>query len=233
MQSFKQYLQEDTASNSEYVQRIRDLLNDWASQELIPNDPKKNSLHGFKISASGIVDCQLGTLIIYDEMLDANGEFPFKIRNAKYMILERLEKLKSFKNFPEKLVCKSDYRDVFITYHLFKYRKITSFENFPKYCPNGEIQLEAFVNASFSNIHKHILDAETIRINPNYVGPILSFLKIPTLTDVYAFTGDVNDESESCKEALSILNKHLNGNRDFIACQRELIEKDLDEYAEL
>ena len=232
MLNFKQYLQEAKASNVEYVQHIRDLLNDWASQELIPNEPKKNSLHGFKISATGIVDCQLGTFVIYNEMLDANGEFPFKIRNAKYMILRCQEKLKSFKNFPEKLVCKSDYRDVLITYHLFKYRKITSFENFPKYCPNGQIQLEAFVNASFSNIHKHILDAESIRINPNYVGPILSFLKIPTLTDVYAFIGDVNDESESCKEALEILNKHLNGNRNILACANELRIAKLYEYAQ-
>jgi hypothetical protein len=73
----------------------------------------------------------------------------------------------------------------------------------------------------------------TIIVPPAYRG-FLSFLKINKLKSLYLPIA--NEYSKLYKqeafEAKEVVNDHLIGDRDTITCQRELIEKDLDEYAE-
>jgi hypothetical protein len=58
-------------------------------------------------------------------------------------------------------------------------------------------------------------------------------LKIKNLEDIVLSSLTKKDEVENFKQAKKIIFEYIkNGNNDAIACQRELIEKDLDEYAE-
>ncbi len=88
------------------------------------------------------------------------------------------------------------------------------------------------------NIEKHIefQAAYEIRIDSSkYVGGVLNLLKLPNLTKVYA-TVTLPQPADKrfinpFNLALAIVSNHLL-DKDTIACQRELIENDLDEYAE-
>ncbi len=74
----------------------------------------------------------------------------------------------------------------------------------------------------------------SIIVPPTYKG-YLSFLKIKKLKNTIIISASLTRDAydKGAIEAKDIINDHLDGDRDVIACQRELIEKDLDEYAEL
>jgi hypothetical protein len=66
-----------------------------------------------------------------------------------------------------------------------------------------------------------------ISINEEYVGPMLGFLKIVNLKEIR----HLYSENGKLAEAAEIINEYL-PKGDSVACQRKLIENDLDEYAE-
>jgi hypothetical protein len=64
---------------------------------------------------------------------------------------------------------------------------------------------------------------------PEETKGLLSFVKIQNLMKV----SPLSTASDELKEACKIVTKYCEANRhDAIACQRKLIESDLDEYAE-
>ncbi len=82
---------------------------------------------------------------------------------------------------------------------------------------------------SFHDIHKAI-DTKDLRIcvhsSHKITSSVLGLLKMPRLQNLMYIMDPV-------PEWFNIVHKHFEGEKDLVACQRELIEKDLDEYAEL
>jgi hypothetical protein len=130
----------------------------------------------------------------------------------------------TFKNFPDKVLNNSNgtMLNIFGVNSTMKGPNIHSLEGVPRHI-NGSADFSHFPKLSFANVHKHIDYVEGVKFPYPYKGPILGFLKINGLSSV-------TDHGDKWQQ---ILNKHLaSSKRDAIACQRELIEKDLDEYAE-
>jgi len=119
--------------------------------------------------------------------------------------------------------------------------KISSFENFPNLCRFLSLgqckQLK-----SLKGINKHILAIGT-RYNSGYIDlsdapiedSILSLIKIDYLDSIYYHPTSSNELSRRLRKAISIVNKHIKdkSNSSILSAQKELIEADLDEYAEL
>jgi hypothetical protein len=161
-------------------------------------------------------------------MLTPEGTLPFKMSRAKTIFL-KAGRLSSFKNFPETIICPvtaSNNNCFMMSSRSFD--KITSLEGFPKYC-KGTVALGPLDKISFHNVHKHILEADKIIIDGRYEGPLLGFLKIQNLKSI-VFSGFVKNEKVS--KAIQIVNTYLPlGN--VLACQEELIDNDLKDYAEI
>lgn len=64
---------------------------------------------------------------------------------------------------------------------------------------------------------------------------LLSLLKISSLRDftIYDLDGDPDKIDAKLAKAFEIVTEHFHGDKDVIACQTELIDADLDEYAKL
>ncbi len=204
---------------------VVDMINYWAEKEWIAKGHSYGmSVHGFQVDSMGNVEVHLQKFELVNEMLNPDGTFPFKLTRANVMKV-RANKLSSFKNFPEVL---ERLPLNFLVFDMLapNFPHLTSLEGFPKYC-KGHVRLSMAKNLSFTNVHKHIFAAEEITVNPYYVGPMLGFLKIENLKEIrYLFADKGNFH-----EAAEIINKYL-PKGDVVKCQRELIENDLDEYAE-
>jgi hypothetical protein len=94
----------------------------------------------------------------------------------------------------------------------------------------GDINLVNNRLTSLHNIHRHIKIAKpnsTLYLNENPIrSHVLGVLKIRDL-------GSVNFGDVINFELTNIINHHLQGDRDVMACQDELIDSGLDEYAQL
>ena len=140
----------------------------------------------------------------------------------------------------------------FIFYGDLDRSKLTSLEGSPEKCqsfsiehvkklsslkgitPNlVELKLDNCVGLkSFKDIHKHVKSLKKLfLINTIPSSHILGLLLINGLSFLsYEIDDDVYDDR--LITALDIIKKHLH-DKDILACQTELIEKDLDEYAQL
>ncbi len=110
--------------------------------------------------------------------------------------------------------------------------KITSLEGIPKII-DGSLDLIDNPITSFHNIHTMITEVSKIYVPTSVSSCLLGVLKIkkPPLLST-ASVDRKNTNYPILLKAVSIINKYQTSN-DIIACQRELIENDLDEYAEL
>jgi hypothetical protein len=110
---------------------------------------------------------------------------------------------------------------------------------YSNYIPTFPVECEFFKltitpDIKFTGIHK-VLDCFQLQLNDfhNFKGGgLLSLLKLnPSTTVRLSINGKMYPELAS---AWNIIQTYLSSkNRDLVACQRKLIEKDLDEYAEL
>jgi hypothetical protein len=110
--------------------------------------------------------------------------------------------------------------DKFICYN----NKLTSLEG----CPSSMVALVAHTNnlTSLNDIHKHIKHLSSFADfdgNP-ITSHVLGLLRIQ---------GGFDEVSLDNKDVEKILNKHLRGDRDILACQEELIEAGFEEFAQL
>jgi|688.fasta_scaffold11334_7 hypothetical protein len=222
MQSFKQYLSE--ASNPDDKQ-IREMIGKYKSGELgrcrFPNKFPRHAVKNGKIYLKK-------PLIIEHCMFDDNDELLFPIAEALRLVIWNVPK--TFKNFPE-IVGEGGIE--FSTGN-----QIQSLDGFPSDISN-RLDTSRIRNFDFTNFNKYVkrLDGWLIT-SALYEGPLLSLLKIRDLKHVGFIdhhSGKSQDEVKikvNLRNACNIINKYLPlGN--FIECQRELIENDLDEYAEL
>lgn len=82
------------------------------------------------------------------------------------------------------------------------------------------------------NIHKYVkwIGAE-LEIDANINGHLLGVLKIKELSGVWIFVPQ--SLNHKLNAAIGIINKYLNTSRDIHACQEELLEAGLKEFAKL
>lgn len=105
---------------------------------------------------------------------------------------------------------------------------IKRWDNFP---PGKYIQLaDRVVIESFSGIEKQIY-TEKIEIGEDQNMPkgLLRLLKMQSMKELKVH----GDSDNQLVRAAEILNKHLEGDKNIIECQAELIDADLEEYAKL
>jgi hypothetical protein len=88
-----------------------------------------------------------------------------------------------------------------------------------------EIELVINHQTGLSNIHE-MIDCQTLRMDGarKVTRSVLALLRIPSLKSLYA-----DDRSGWVK----IVSEHLKGEKDILACQEELINRGLKEYARL
>ncbi len=208
------------AKITEWRNRIKDDRNRFMSTDIKPFgnftiEPDERG--GYGIVHTGKV------LTLHEWMFDNNGELELKFISCNLLRISGAN-VKSFKNFPE-LILNLNSDDLYPPsfYASYVNHGVTSLEGVPKFI-RGNANFTNFENISFSNAHKHITHVDRLTLPLKYKGPVLSLLKIPGLKSVLNHPNSYTQ----------ILNKHLaSSSRDIIACQRELIENDMDEYAEL
>lgn len=226
---------------SEETKRVREIIKSW--REWIKANPQyaEGSFGHYELTPNNELIHKGRAIIVRPYMLDENGELPVKIHSC-YKLTVATNELKSFKNFPDKILY--DYRqkqwnrrnaDWCLSFggvysNDLRYDHITSLNGItPEIGGGADFSMLEKVN--FSHVDTYIKSCSVIALPRDYVGPLLSFLKIPNLTRLNA--PGFNNDKRPQERAKAIINKHLAGGRDIIACQRELIEQDLDEYAEL
>ena len=106
------------------------------------------------------------------------------------------------------------------------YNMLTSLEHCPEVI-DGSLEAQGNNITSLHNIHKHLKEVgeeRYINLKSNPIeSHVLGLLLIKNLLEV----------SLDNKKVESIINKHLKGDRDVVECQEELLNKDLDDYAQL
>ena len=106
-----------------------------------------------------------------------------------------------------------------------------------QYCPTrvgGNFDCYENQLTSLQGIHKQFrsgyIKGQIWLSNNPITSHILGLLLIPELKFIGYSKGNA---SSSCYDAIEIINKHLEGDRNVIACQRELIQAGLKEFARL
>ncbi len=236
MQSFKQYLTEapDFASKAEKFADLKKLISNCNATVL------------YSESSKGLViknNIKLTDEVFFYAKLD---EMPQGLisceRNFEY--IDRATNLTSCKNFPKHvggtfwLIAKTltdlrgcpeevDGEECFIS------GGFSSLEGITRYVNNGQMTITSPNLTSLKDIHKHISFVEDrLDVNAPIRSNILGLLKIKGIRTLGLEVRNYPHYDE-CNEAFGIIKKHLRRGRDIVACQRELIENDLDEYAEL
>ena len=170
-------------------------------------------------------------LKITNGLVDENGELMIELAGKCGQIVINCDKLTSFKGFPP-YVSRTGAKDyTFAAIAFGRYNKlITSFEGFPIEV-SGNANVGNVANITCKDIHKHIKSINGMLELPNhYKGPLLGVLKIEKLKALTTFYGNIIPDFS---KAIKIVNTHLTGDRNIIACQEELFQNDLDEYAKL
>lgn len=108
-----------------------------------------------------------------------------------------------------------------------KGKNITSFEYLPEEADDMYLHMSGITN--FTGIDKVVKKVYSISI-PSEPKGLLSFLKIQSLMKI----SPLSTASDDLKKACQIVSKYCaNGNHDILACQDELFDNGLKEYAKL
>jgi len=185
----------------------------------------------------------------FDASLLYNRELPFQIDDfdgGHFQYVENLNAntLKSLKNFPKRI--KTNFNLVASGITDFSdgpesVESICSIQSYAKSITNLSIEAP-MLRLSYPNLEKlsglgdsKIEQIELINCH-NIKSHILSLLKIKKLEIVVYVANSLKpweNNTTDFNNALAILNRHLMGNRDILACQEELIEAGLKEFARL
>jgi hypothetical protein len=218
-------------STSEENKRIHDIIRGWR-QQLKNERWSKEAFGTYEITPNGI-DHKGKHLNICHFMLDENGELPIKFWrcNAITIYLQDPNQLKSFKNFPEIISRQNPINSLDSALEANHDINIDSLEGIPRIMGGGRFSLTHFPKLSLHNIHKHIDRADEIYLGTSYKGPLLSILKMKYQDKSHTIRGGTI--GSPLEQATKIINKHMATGKNIIACQKELYDNDLDEYAEL
>lgn len=167
-------------------------------------------------------------LKIRNLFLNDEGELllPFKASHGEVII--SASKLKSFKNFPRKII-DNPFAWAFYAQPLLSQSYIDSLEGFPEDIEgNVDLSNDRFKSINFHNVHKYCKRITgTIQINEDYKGPLLGFLMVNDLRSIICrFTLEK-------KNVFDIINRHLDLDRDILECREELVQAGLKEYAKI
>lgn len=221
----KELLREDRMSNNE----IKGWLERWGSEYQERAAIISNGLVSF---------AQQDPIIIVDKivndarMITDDNELPFQLGNVPSIVI-RDSALASFKNFPKIIRGPIGYLSNHMAINLddnsHTFSKIRSLEGITEVNPGG-VNLRYCKYLNYSKVHTFIKEVNnTLTIHSDYVGPILGFLNIKELKDVWQYGPD----ELLLEKALKILNSHLKGDKDIMDCQEELIQKGCKEFAKL
>jgi hypothetical protein len=187
---------------------------------------RTKSFGKFIIHDDGSVDSLSKTLIIDDYMLDEDGLLPVKFNSCNELTIYAT-RLRGFKNFPEKVLNPEKINSPISFVFGAKSTNLNSFEGFPSYI-NGTLDVSTLKHLNFSKVNNYIKSVNNIYFNKEYVGPLLSVLKINDLRRLTVFKSYNN----KLEKAVEILGKYIES-KDILGCQDELIENGLSQYAKL
>ncbi len=225
MQNFKQYLLEETSKECTlecvyyfpFTVRGYDNLNKTLIKKAV-----YNILKGFSYSIENVSDQSFNILI---DNPDSNL---LKSKSNQIKFHEKVMKAVGD-------AIGENYIDV-INNQLFQcYCNI-----YTNYIPTFPVECEFFrltvtPDLKLTGIHKvlNCLQLQLMRFEKFKGGGLLSLLKLKQTITVRVMFGRSRKIFPQLAQAWDIVQRHFEGNKDIIACQRELIENDLDEYAEL
>jgi hypothetical protein len=180
---------------------------------------------------NGKVVYKSDVLKITNRLVDENGELIIPFKSCKELNI-RSSNLTSFKNFPEEVTARFLDAISFSSLSNTQIKQIKNWEGFPKNI-DGNVYLghEKFSDLSYSKWNKVCEQLEgELSIKRNYEGPMLSFLLVKGLEII---NGRGLAKFDPNYNAIKIVNKHLQNERDILECQEELISNGQKEYAKL
>ena len=217
MKSFKQFLKEEPEVDIEYWFKRWGTI--YLNSAIIEADN----------SVSFLLDKPI--IIIQNDLL--NSELPFQLNKVQSIMIKDAT-FSSFRNFPRiiagPITLQSNYKAISLANNSnSSFNNISSLEGITPILP-GAVELDFCHNLNYSRVNKHLKEVDNIiSISHKYIGPILDFLNIKKLSLVY----QLGNSDLPLENALYIITKHLQGDRDILDCQEELIQAGLREYAKL
>ncbi len=198
------------------------MLSRYQTQNLINTWNNSNRLVLHEITEDGIINVE-GAIDLYrisdgwKAMSQNSGTLTVNFGVCESFFASRME-LKSMVGCP-KIVC-----DSFNVSH----NSITTLEGLPSYARVVDLRNNPI--KSFEGIG-NLKECEEIWLPNSITSNLLGILKIKTLKRLYCDANFTNNSRFHL--VFKIIKKHFDTDKDIIACQRQLIENDLDEYAEL
>ena len=218
--------------------KVRDIITQWREEFKYHFIGK--TFGAYTLNANNEIIHKGQVLEICDFMLDNKGELmlPFESCNLLKIETYSAQKLKSFKNFPRTITATVNTKKAVAFTSPGECKGVTSLEGIPSTI-QGTLDLSSFHNLSLSKIDKHIDSVKSIIPPYNYVGPVLSLLKIKNFpqksiwfsSSWFTYADDKN--SARTQKLREIISYHLANGKNIIACQEELFKNGLDEYAKL
>jgi len=222
---------------SEETKRVREIIKSWRAWIKANPQYDEGTFGHYELTPNNELIHKGRAIIVRPYMLDENGELPIKIHSCYKFVIGTPE-LKSFKNFPDKILY--DYREIRdrrwslsfggVYSNDNNYNHITSLNGITPEIQGG-LDCSMLRKVNFSHVNTYIKHCTLVALPRDYVGPLLSFLKIPSLKRIhYRVLGNTKTDQDNAYE---IVSKYLEGNRNILECQEELIDNDLKDYAEL
>jgi hypothetical protein len=209
---------------TEYIEALHaidELFNDWVNKRAKSQTDVSNS------GLSSLTERNFTRKVTkfdfsHNKLKDLVGIPEFDDKEAERSLFANSNELTSLKGIP----------DIKFRYLHFDKNKLTSFEGFPKQSLYIVISGNPFT--SFSDVHKHIENCQQFTLPVVKTG-LLSFFKIKDCISItfYSFGAKEPELAKECEAAAKIVTKHLQSGYNLFACQTELMEAGLKDYAKL
>jgi hypothetical protein len=218
--------------NSE--KEIRVIIKNYRESGLEHGGVKKRVFGKHKI-VNGQVELDT-TFYLYNSLLNEEGKIPFQFTKNTKQVFVCAHDLTSLWELPRECTCKGaigNINDALIFNR--NHEKIKTLEGITPIIYGGLVFFNQ-VDINLTNIHKHIkLLQGQISLNYKYRGPLLGTLLTNGLTRIgyYRYGNSKKDDIEYFNRLTTIVNNHLQTNRDILECQEELITNGYKDYAKL
>lgn len=222
-------IQELFEKTSEEDKKVRDFIKKYRTGDL----PKWNFKDPFPIHKvrDGKIYAEDKPLKMTNGLVNSEGKLTVTLDGRFGQIRVYSQKLKSFEGFPPRV---STFGAKDETRYCLIFGRANELLTSLEHCPreySGSVDFSNLKNLSYKDVHKHIKWLNGfVKIHSGYMGPLLGVLKIEKFMGIIL---DASTQSRELYNAINIINKHLKEGRNIIACQKELYDNDLDEYAEL
>ncbi len=235
MQNFKQYLTEAPNFAPWHIrepEKIQNFIKSKFHSEFI------------QINKNGTVSAKVPAFEANDFIIKYEGKnvIGLKFKTAKIFRISNISSLWGLPDKCQELVIGSEELDSFehctpiVTDSLSIYAP--NLKSFDCHVSVKNLVLRSIGKCPLSDIRKHFHDIQKIIFGVAftkklYRQPMLEFCKLNTRLEFdTSVVASIRNEPE-IQEVIKVMDIIYQHGTDIIACQRELIEKDLDEYAEL